>query len=211
MATFMPRLIGSAMLIAWLCSALSACAGTQPTEALHLPPGIVQYYGDYNGVAAFTTFDERVALQGGRLLDRPAPDLNSPRMKEIRGRLGRLDARILRSDPGIVAPGFKSKGALPHGFLQVTAARCRPDEIVIRAVVQRIDPAAQATLIAAYEEAAPKSPTDEAVAGLLKTIQGESKPQVELHRWTFTDGVWMKPEVDVVPLEGSSEFIGNCG
>lgn len=206
----MLRPIGSATLLAWLCSALSACVNTQATEALYLPPGVVQYYTDYNVVGAFTTFDERVALQGGRVLERPAPDLNTPRVKEIRGRLNRLDARILQSDPGIVAPGFKSKGALPHGFLQVTAARCGPNEIVLKAMVQRIDPAAQARLIAAYEEAAPKSPTDEEIAGLLKTVQGETRRQIEIHKWVLTDGVWMKHEADVVLLEGNNPFIGNC-
>lgn len=202
--------IHTVSLLAWLCLATLSWAGAQAGEALRLPLGIAQYYGDYNVVAAFTTFDERVALQGVRLLDRPAPDLNSPRAKEIRGRLGRLDARILRSDPGIVAHGINTAAAFPRGFLQITAARCGPNDIVLKAMVQRIDPAAQARLIAAYEEAAPKSPTDEEIAGLLKTVQGESKPQVELHRWALTNGVWMKHEADVVLLDGNNQFMGNC-
>lgn len=207
----MRPLILRASLLVWLCVAISFCADVRAEEAPNLPPGIAHYYADYNFVAAFTTFDERVALQGGRVLERPAPDLNSPRAKEIRGRLGRLDARILRSDPGIVAPGFKSNGTLPHGFFQITAARCGPSEIVLQATIQRIDPATQTRLIAAYEKAAPKFPTDEEVAGLLKPVQGESKPRIEIHKWMLTDGVWMKHEADMVLLEGSSELIGKCG
>jgi hypothetical protein len=199
------------MLLAWLCLTTSSFASTPAPEALRLPQSIAHYYADYNFVAAFTTFDERVALQRGRLLGRPAPDLNSPRLQEIQVRLHRLDARILRSDPGIVAPGFKSKGTFPHGFFQITAARCGPNEIVLKAMVQRIEPATQAKLIAAYEEAALKDSTDEAIAGLLRTVQGKSKSQIELHKWTLADGVWLKHEADVVLLEGSGEFVTNCG
>lgn len=220
-------------LIAWLCSALSACAGTQPTEALYLPPGIVQYYGDYNAVASFSTTPERAALTH-HLSDAPLPpELRSPRLAEVRQRLGRINARILRLDPGIVTPAAKStpsfvrpgncpdcplapvptpntEAVFPHGFLRITAARCGSTDIVLHATIQRIDPATQTKLIAAYEEAAPKDSTDEAIARLLKTVQGESKPQVELHKWTLADGVWMKQEADIVLLEGSSQFIGSC-
>ena len=218
-------------LIAWLCSALSACAGTQPTEALYLPPGIVQYYGDYNAVASFSTTPERAALTR-HLSDAPLPpELRSPRLAKVRQRLGRINARILRQDSGIVVPRSTSSrefvkpcptcdwlmvptaapdAVVPHGFLQITAARCGHGEIVLKTVVRSIDRAMQAKLIAAYEEAAPKSPTDEEVAGLLKIVKGESKTQIELHKWTLTDGVWMKHEADVVPLEGGSQFIGTC-
>jgi hypothetical protein len=220
-------------LLAWLCSALSACAGTQPTEALYLPPGIVQYYGDYNVVATFSTTPERAALTR-HLSDAPLPpELRSPRLAKVRQRLGRINARILRQDPGIVTPAAKStpsfvrpgncpdcplapvptpntEAVFPHGFLRITAARCGPGEIVLKAVVQSIDRATQTRLIAAYEEAAPKSPTDEEIVGLLKIVKGESKTQVELHRWTLTDGIWMKHEADVVLLEGGSQFIGTC-
>jgi hypothetical protein len=206
----MPRPIGLTTHLAWLCLATSSCAGAHTTEALHLPPGIVQYYGDHNVVAAFSTALERASLAGGRLRDAPPPDLNSPRVKEIRQRLSRLTARILRSDPGTVAHGIKSEGAFPNGFLRITAARCGTNEILLQAAIQRIGLATQAKLIAAYEKAAPKDPTDEEIAGLLKTVQGESKPQVELHKWILTDGVWMKQEADMVLLEGSSQFIGSC-
>jgi hypothetical protein len=198
-------------LLASLYSALSACAGAQSTEALRLPPGIVQYYGDANFVAAFMTVDERVALRGARRGDAPPPNMNSPRMKEIRERLSRLHARILRSDQGIVAHGINTEGAFPHGLLRITAARCGPNEILLQATIRRLDPATHARLIAAYEETTPKSPTDEEIARRLNTIQGESKLQVELHRWMLTDGVWMKQEVDLMLLEGSPAFISNCG
>lgn len=75
-----------AILLAWPSLATIVCTGAQAEEAPNLPPDIAHYYADYNFVAAFTTFDERVALQGGRLLRRPTPDLNSPRTKEIRER-----------------------------------------------------------------------------------------------------------------------------
>ena len=203
--------IHTVSLIALLCSAMSACAGAQSTDALHLPPGIVQYYGDANVVAAFTTVDERVAFRGVRRRDAPPPDLNSPRVKEIRGRLSRLQARILRSDPGIVAHEINTEGAFPHGLLRITAARCGPNEILLQTTIRRLDLATHARLIAAYEETTPKSPTDEEIADLLNTVQGESKSQVELHRWMLTDGVWMKQEVDLMLLEGSPAFISNCG
>lgn len=111
-----------------------------------------------------------------------------------------------------MAPGIKTEGAFPHGFLRITAIRRCPNDIVLKAMVQRIDPATQSKLIAAYEEAAPKSPTDEEIAGLPKDPTGRNPaPGRTSHVDTRTDNLWMKHEADVALLEGSSEFIGHCG
>lgn len=196
--------------LTWLSLAFWFYPWAHAEEAPAPPPDIVQFYRGYNFVAAFTTFVEQAALQGARLRDVPQPDMSSPRMKEVREQLSRLDAKILRSDPGIKAPGFKGAETFPHGFLRITAARCGPSEIVLQTTVQRIAPAAHAALIAAYEKAAPRHQTDEEIAGLLNTVQGKSLPKVEIHKWMLTDGVWKKQEADVVLLEGGGEFIGNC-
>lgn len=64
-----------------------------------------------------------------------------------------------------------------------------PSDIVVHATVRRINPSTQAELIAAYEEVAPKHPTEEKIARRLHTVQEETKPQIALHRRMLTDGV----------------------
>lgn len=196
--------------IVYLSLAVLSCATVHAGAGGQLPPEITRFYADYNFVAAFTTFEEGVALQGGRVVDAPPPDMNSPRMKEVQRRLNRLNARIVRSDPAIVVPLIKTAGTIPRGFLRITASRCGPNEMALRVTIQEIALPTRTKLIAAYEEAAPNVPSNEEIASLLAGMQDRSHLQIELHRWILTDEGWMKEEADVALVEESSPFIGNC-
>ena len=126
--------------IVYLSLAVSYCDPVYAGTGEQLPPDIARFYADYNFVAAFTTFEEEVALRGGRVVDALPPDMDSRRMKKVQKRLNRLNARILRSDPAIVVPSIKTAGTIPRGFLRITASRCSPNEMVLRVMIQEIAP-----------------------------------------------------------------------
>jgi len=179
-----------------------------------VPPSILDYYDAYNFVASYSTGSEREELTYDHG-QRP----ETKRLNKIEQLMAELDARILRYRPQPGVPGGKPRREPVEGFIEIRRTGCLGNDRLVDVVIYKLQPEANAELIAQYEQEERKPgkvPSAEEIIELRskytlqkrRTAEGKEfyvevySPRMrEIHRWSLVNGSWMRQEVRIVPLD----------
>lgn len=170
-----------------------------------IPSEISAYYEDYNFVSSFSSSDERKELMdylsGGELPEK----FKSERLKKILRLMKRIREKILRYDPKMVTP------VKPHGLyifhselIELKNFHHKGKAVEIKVLVYDLEPEKNFRFISSYDTHNGDEKEIPPVELRIQAAKSEQAPRVEIHKWVYTKGKWLKRDANIIFIKDKS-------
>ncbi len=168
-----------------------------------IPSQIAEYYRDHNFVASFSSESERGLLVYLSHTGLPAP-FKSERLGRIYKLINKLDAQLMRIDPGMVIWPKMDQHPVRPELIRICDVQRDNDEIAVEVLVYMMDTETNFKLVSLYDESGGDEeniPSQEQRIQMAQMGMSASAPRKGIHKWMLTDGSWMKTEADIWLLD----------
>lgn len=167
-----------------------------------IPSEISEYYEDYNFVSSFSSSDERKELMN-YLSERELPEkFKSERLKKILRLMKRIRAKILRYDPKIVTPAKPHSLYIFHSeLIEVKNFHHKGKAVEIKVLVYDLEPEKNFRFISLYEKHNGDEKEILPVEIRIQAAKSEQAPRIEIHKWVYTKGRWLKRDANIVLIK----------
>ncbi len=162
------------------------------------PPGIVEFYEDYNFVTSFSTPDERDMLIGCFPQEVLPEDIRTERMNHVFRLMKKLYSRIARVDPKMVqhvGPRSRYIKCFFHSeLLDIKKFQQKGKKAVVEIHAYAVAPEFVNRYIRQYEANQDEEEKVPPVEDRIESAKNHIAPKTEFHIWLHQDGNWMKAE-----------------
>ncbi|UCH21717.1 MAG: hypothetical protein JSU83_00125 [Deltaproteobacteria bacterium] len=166
-----------------------------------LPLQITEFYDDFNFVSAFSTPEERAALQ---YLSRLAPDKRphkklTDRLKRVQEIAQKIEKNIWQADPGISLRTQLPEKIQPAKLVAIRKFHLKKDRVSVWVNIFHIHLQLNTILVSEYEKNSGRN-NSPSIQEQLERVQTEM-PQTEIHHWLKINGRWLLDAARILLLE----------
>jgi hypothetical protein len=175
------------------------CSGQEQSESQSIPLEISEYYKNYNFISSFSSESERRTLVGYLDQEKLPEKLKSERLEKVFQLMKKVKAKVMKFDPKMtvqVKPTLAN--IFPSEMIEMRNFKQSAGEASIEVASYALKPEENFRFIALYDEHMGNEKEIPSENERLKTAKSKFPARVEIHKWLYANGQWMKQEANVV-------------
>lgn len=199
----MKRFHSIGLLIAFTIAFFGGLArGQENSEKQSILPEISEYYQNYNFISSFSSHSERETLAGYLSQEELPQKLKSERLEKVFQSMKRVKARVIRFDPKMVIQAEpKGWNIFPSEMIEIRDFKQNGSEISVGVAAYALKPEENFRFIALYEEHKGNEKEIPSEEERIEMTRSKFPPRIEVHKWLYINGQWMRQEAKVVFLK----------
>jgi hypothetical protein len=196
----MKRFFSTALPLAFIIPFLwTLRSGQKQSESQSIPLEITEYYQNYNFISSFSSQSERNTLVDYLGQQQLPEKLKSERLERVFQLMKKVKAKVMKLDPKM---NIEVKPAVGSIFLsemiEVRNFKESGGEISVEVASYALKPEENFRFIALYDERNGNEKEIPSEDERIEAAKSKYPPRIEIHKWLYANGQWMKQEVNVV-------------
>jgi hypothetical protein len=177
-------------------------SGQKQPESQGIPLEISEYYQSYNFISSFSSSSERKTLVDYLDQEKLPEKLKSERLERVFQLMKKVKAKVMKFDPKMNIEVKPNGGSIfPSEMIEVRNFKKSRGEISVEVASYGLKPEENFRFIALYDEHKGNEKEIPSEAERIETAKSKFPPRIEIHKWLYANGQWMKQEANVVLIK----------
>jgi hypothetical protein len=174
-------------------------SGQEQSGSQSIPLEISEYYQNYNFISSFSSQSERRTLVDYLDQEKLPEKLKSERLERVFQLMKKVKAKVMKLDPKMAIELKAAAGNFfPSEMIEVRNFKQSRGEISVEVASYSLKPEENFRFIALYDEHKGNEKEIPSEAERMETAKSKFPPRIEIHKWLYANGQWMKQEANVV-------------
>jgi hypothetical protein len=199
----MKRFFSMALPLAFIIAFFWGLAsGQKQSEGQSIPLEVSEYYQNYNFISSFSSQSEREILVDYLDQEKLPEKLKSERLERVFQLMKRIKARVMKFDQKMTIEVKPTGGNIfPSQMIEVRNFKESGGEISVEVASYALKPEENFRFIALYDERKGNEKEISSEDERIETAKSKFPPRIEIHKWLYANGQWMKQEANLVFLK----------